>query len=67
MIKLFEILTGLGAVCAFLLSFGALSGGQPAPQQAVGITFALALVIIPYCVLGSLQRREMLKRLAGRA
>lgn len=67
MIKLFEILTWLGAIGAFLLSFGTLSSGASAPQQAVGISFALALVVIPYCVLGMLQRRELLKRLAERA
>lgn len=64
MIKLFEILTWLGAILAFLLSFGALSGGNPAPQQAVAMTFALCLVVIPYCVLSSLQRGAMLKKLA---
>lgn len=66
MIKLFEVLTWLGALFAFLLSFGALSGGNPAPQQAVGMTFALCLVVIPYCVLSSLQRAAILKRLAER-
>lgn len=67
MIKLFEILTWLGAIGAFLLSFGTLSSGASAPQQAVGISFALAMVIIPYCLLSSLQRGEMLKRLSERA
>lgn len=62
MIKLFEILTWLGATFAFVLSAGALSGGASAPQQTVAISFALSLVIIPYCVLSSLQRRAILKR-----
>lgn len=66
MIRLFEVLTWAGAVCAFLLSFGVLSGGASAPQQAVGISFALCLVVIPYCVLSMLQRKEMLKRLGAR-
>jgi hypothetical protein len=66
MIKLFEFLTWTGAAVALLLSFGSLSGGASAPQQAVAMTFALSLVIIPYCVLGSLQRGAMLKKLAER-
>lgn len=67
MIKLFEVLTWLGAIFAALLSFGTLSSGAGAPQQAAMITFALAMVIIPYCLLSSLQRAAMLKRLSERA
>lgn len=67
MIRLFEVLTWTGAAFAFLLSFGTLSSGASAPQQAVAISFALALVIIPYCLLSVLQRKEMLKRLSERA
>lgn len=67
MVKLFEIFTWVGAAGAFLLSFGTLSGGAGAPQQAVAISFALSLVIIPYCVLSSLQRKAMLKHLSERA
>lgn len=60
MIKLFEVLTWAGAVGAFLLSLGVLSGGAGAPQQAVGLILALSLVIIPYCVLSMLQRKALL-------
>lgn len=67
MIKLFEMLTWVGATCAFLLSFGTLSGGAPAPQQAVAMSFALCLVVIPYCALSMLQRKALLKQLAERA
>lgn len=67
MIKLFEMLTWIGAAIAFLMSLGILSGGAGAPQQAAGLIFALSSVIVPYCVLSSLQRKAMLKRLAGRA
>jgi hypothetical protein len=67
MIKLFEVLTWAGAIFAFLLSFGTLSGGASAPQQAVAISFALALVVIPYCLLSMLQRKALLKRLSERA
>lgn len=66
MVKLFEILTWVGATFAALLSFGTLSGGNPAPQQAVGLIFALSLVVIPYCVLSALQRKELMRR-GGRA
>lgn len=67
MLKLFEVLTWLGAVFAALLAFGTLSGGASAPQQSVGISFALTLVVIPYCVLSTLQRKELLRRLSERA
>lgn len=65
MIRLFEILTWAGAIFAFLISVGSMSGS--APQQAAAVAFALSLVIIPYCVLGMLQRRELMKLLAERA
>lgn len=67
MIKLFEVLTWIGATLAFLLASGTLSGGAGAPQQAVALSFALCLVIIPYCVLSMLQRKALLKRLSERA
>lgn len=67
MIRLFEVLTWLGAAGAFLISFGTLSSGAPAPQQAVAICLALSLVIIPYCVLSMIQRKALLKRFSERA
>lgn len=67
MLKLFEVLTWIGAICAFLMSFGMMSSGLSAPQQAAGIAFALALVIIPYCIAAMLQRKELIKRLSARA
>lgn len=62
MIRLFEILTGIGAVLAVLMLAAVVPAGS-APQQAAGAAIALCLVAIPYCVAAVMQRREMLRRM----
>lgn len=62
MLRLFEILTGIGAVCAALLLIGAFGSGMSAPQQGAAAAMALGLVVIPYCVTGVLQRRALLSK-----
>jgi hypothetical protein len=60
MLRLFEILTWIGAAFASLLLLTAFAGGISAPQQAAAAGMAIGLVVIPYCVTGMLQRREMI-------
>lgn len=62
MLRLFEILTWFGASFASLLAFLAIVSGMSAPQQGATAGMALCLVVIPYCVVGMLQRREILER-----
>lgn len=62
MLKLFEILTGVGAALAALLLFTAFAGGMSAPQQGAAAAIALGMVVTPYCVLAMLQRKRLLER-----
>lgn len=62
MLRFFEVLTGLGATIATLLLLAALASGMSAPQQGALAAIAIGFVVIPYCVLGMLQRRAMLQR-----
>ena len=59
--RVFEILTFVGAAVGalfLLMTFGA----NGAPQEAAGAALAVAFVVIPYCVLSALQRRELIAR-----
>jgi len=60
-VRLFEILTYIGAVLALLMLATAF-GVSSAPQEAAAAAIGLCFVAIPYCVAGTLQRREMLNR-----
>lgn len=62
MIRFFEVMTGVGAMLAALILLVALGSGMSAPQQAAAAAIGLGFVIIPYCVLGMLQRRALLAR-----
>ena len=64
MLRVFEVLTWIGAALGGLMLFGGLSAANGAPQEAAAAAMAVALVVIPYCILGMLQRRQMLKELA---
>lgn len=60
MLRVFEILTGIGAVCAAILLFIAFASGMSAPQQGAAAAIAIGLVVVPYCWTGVLQRRAMI-------
>lgn len=60
--KAFEIITGSCALIAALMLAGTMFGSSGAPQEAAGAAMAVALVVIPYCVLSMLQRRELIKQ-----
>lgn len=62
MLRLFEILTWFGAGLATLMLLAAFGGGMSAPQQGATAGMSLGLIVIPYCIVGMLQRRESLKR-----
>lgn len=62
MLRLFEVLTGVGAVIAAVLLFTAFAAGMSAPQQGAAAALALGFVIIPYCVLGMLQRKRLIEQ-----
>jgi hypothetical protein len=62
MIRLFEVLTWIGAVLGAIMLGGGLSNSTSAPQQAAAAGIAIALVAIPYM----LQRRQMLKEMGKR-
>jgi hypothetical protein len=64
MMRLFEVLTWIGAIIGAIILLGGLSISASAPQEAAAAAMAVAMVAIPYCVLGMLQRRQMLKELA---
>lgn len=51
----FSILGFLASLLVLFLTFTASNG---APQEAVGITFAIALNVIPYCLHGTYVRME---------
>lgn len=62
LLKLFEALTGLGAILALFFLAAAMAAPY-APAQNAAIAMAIALVAIPYCVAGVLHRREVLRRM----
>jgi hypothetical protein len=61
-LRVFEILTWIGAVTAALLLIVAM-GAPYAPAQSALIALAIALVTIPYCLAGVLFRRRLLDRM----
>lgn len=62
MLRLFEILTEIGAVIATVMLFMAFAADS-APRQGAIAAMALCFVVIPYCVLGAFQRRAVLDRM----
>lgn len=60
--RVFEILTFIGATIGALLLTLGLFTSTGAPQEASAAALALAFVGLPYCVLATLQRREILRR-----
>lgn len=64
--RLFEILTYVGAAFGALLVLMVLTSARGAPQEAAGAAMALAFTAIPYCVASLLLKREMLRRLRDR-
>ncbi len=61
--RFFEILTFIGAAIGGLLIVSLyLSSGVEAPQRTSLTALAMAIVGVPYCVLATLQRRELLRR-----
>lgn len=60
MLKLFEFLTGMGAILAALVLLMAFTSAS-ASQQGAAAGIALCFVVIPYCVLGMLQRKALLR------
>lgn len=60
MLRLFEFLTGVGAALATIILVMAFTSNS-APQQAAAAGIALCFVVIPYCVLGMLQRGQLLR------
>lgn len=53
--KLWKIVTFVGAAIGALLVFGAIADGS-APQQAAAAGIALFFVVAPYCVQGVIYR-----------
>ena len=58
-----EIITYVFAVLAALVLFAGESAANGAPQEAAAASLAAAMVIIPYCVSATAQRRAILRRL----
>ncbi len=59
--KLFEILTYIGAALGLLMLVSTF-GANGAPQEAAGAAMAVAWVVIPYCVASVLQRRKLIEQ-----
>lgn len=62
MLRLFEVLMCVGAIIAALLLFTALASGMSAPQQGATAAIAVGFVVIPYCIVGMLQRKRLIER-----
>ena len=60
--KAFEVITSICAVLAALMLLVAFTGSNGAPQEAAGAAMAVALVVIPYCVLSMLQRKKLIEQ-----
>ena len=57
-----EIITYIcGALATLVLILG-IVGANGAPQEAAAAAIAGALVVIPYCITATLQRRELLRQ-----
>lgn len=59
-----EVITYIMAVLASLVLILGISGAAGAPQEAAAGAVAAAMVIIPYAITATMQRRSVLQRLA---
>ena len=61
MLAVMKIVTYLAAVLAVLILVTGLAGASGAPQEAVVVSLALAVVLIPYAVTATAQRSRLIR------
>ena len=61
MLVLMQIITVIAAAIAGLILFFVVTGANGAPQEAAGAAFAVAIIVIPYCVTAMMQRTALIE------
>lgn len=62
--RVMKIITYVAAAIAALVLFATESAANGAPQEAAGAALSLAIIVIPYAVMATMQRAALIARRA---